>query len=380
MEVEPAYEKATEEFLHEELEYVVVQNWNEAERGIELMRTDLDGRATFLVHPEAGEQARASESLAGDEGVIGRLSDHLRFTNGFASAPRDLLPRLAHCFLAKDRAAAQRLATAHPEFFFLLPDGVSYHGHAVSGGKKTGSGPLALKRELRELTGEVQVKQRAVEGDGRRRWSNWSARSPDSARIWRACGPCSRRRRKTRWRWITSIGKLAEEFTRAQSRLSVARLELERLRQEGGRAREQQERDQRLLDERETARSMEEQVLEQSRADFEELQSQAHLLAEEHGALRAELAGFEERQRSERATQARHRGGDCGGGGAARRNRGRDGTPGRGAGAAAFRQHRAGSARRRISGSDSRLPKRLWRIWRRGRPGSARILRLSMKR
>ena len=27
---------------------------------------------------------------------------------------------------------------------------------------------------------------------------------------------------------------------------------------------------------------------------------------EEHGALRAELAGFEERQRSERATQTRH--------------------------------------------------------------------------
>ena len=33
VEVEPAYEKATEEFLHEELEYVVVQNWSDAERG-----------------------------------------------------------------------------------------------------------------------------------------------------------------------------------------------------------------------------------------------------------------------------------------------------------------------------------------------------------
>ena len=55
IEVEPAYEKATEDFLHEELEYVVVQNWNEAERGIDIMRTDLDGRATFLVHPEPDE-------------------------------------------------------------------------------------------------------------------------------------------------------------------------------------------------------------------------------------------------------------------------------------------------------------------------------------
>ena len=42
------------------------------------------------------------------------------------------------------------------------PDGVSYHGHAVSGGKKKGSGPLGLKRELRELANQVQAKQAAV--------------------------------------------------------------------------------------------------------------------------------------------------------------------------------------------------------------------------
>jgi chromosome segregation protein len=47
-------------------------------------------------------------------------------------------------------------------------------------------------------------------------------------------------------------------------------------------------------------------VLEQSRADFEELQAEAHKLIEEHGALRAELAGFEERRRAEQATEARY--------------------------------------------------------------------------
>jgi chromosome segregation protein len=305
VEVEPAYEKATEEFLHEELEYVVVQNWLDAECGIDLMRTDLDGRATFLVHPEAGEPMRPLDQVSGDEGVLGRLSDHLRFTNGFASAPRDLLPRLAHCFLAKDRAAAQRLAIAHPEFFFLLPDGVSYHGHAVSGGKKTGTGPLALKRELRELTGEVQVKQRALDGTATaleqlEREILGLSEDLESLRS------LQQSQEKQALALDHEHRQLAEEFTRAQSKLSVARLELERLRQEGARAREQQERDQRLLDERETARSVEEQVLEQSRADFEELQSQADGLVEEHGALRAELAGFEERQRSERATQLRH--------------------------------------------------------------------------
>jgi chromosome segregation protein len=305
VEVEPAYEKAAEDFLHEELEYVVVENWNQAERGIDIMRTDLDGRATFLVHPEAGEQAWTRDTPAADQGVIGRLSDHLRFTNGFASAPRDLLPRLAHCFLARDRSAAQKLATDHPDFFFLLPDGVSYHGHAVSGGKKTGTGPLALKRELRELTGEAQVKQRAVEGtatalDQLEREIAGLSEDLESLRS------LQQSQEKEALALDHEHRQLAEEFARAQTRLSVARLELERLRQEGGRARERQERDQQLLDERETARSIEEQVLEQSRADFEELQTCAHKSGEEHGALRADLAGFEERQRSERATQARH--------------------------------------------------------------------------
>ncbi len=34
-------------------EFVVVKDWAEAERGVELMRAEPDGRITFLVHPEA---------------------------------------------------------------------------------------------------------------------------------------------------------------------------------------------------------------------------------------------------------------------------------------------------------------------------------------
>jgi chromosome segregation protein len=305
IEVEPAYEKATEDFLHEELEYVVVQNWNEAERGIDIMRTDLDGRATFLVHPEPEARWSEGTGLANSEGVAGRLSDHLRFTNGFSSAPAHLLPRLARCYLATDRSAAQKLAMEYPEAFFLLPDGVSYQGHAVSGGKKTGSGPLALKRELRELTGQVQVKHRAVEETAAlldRLDREIAAYSEDLETL--------RSQQQNQEKQALALDhehrKLAEEFARSSSRLSVARLELDRLRMEESRARAQQEQDQRVLEEKEAARSVEEQVLEQSRADLEELQSEGHGLVEEHGALRAELAGFEERRRAELATQARY--------------------------------------------------------------------------
>jgi chromosome segregation protein len=144
VEVDPTFEKAAEEFLHEELEYVVVKDWEQAERGIAYMRSDMDGRATFLVHPESSEGAREESAPPpeAEHGIAAKLSNVLRLTNGLSAAPADLLPRLSRCYIAEDRQAAQRLALQYPDTYFLLSDGVCYHGHVVSGGKKTGSGPL----------------------------------------------------------------------------------------------------------------------------------------------------------------------------------------------------------------------------------------------
>src|SRR5262249_16778349 len=125
------WEKACETFLHEELEFVVVGGWEEAERGVELMFAESDGRATFLVHPEGEAVPSNLPDLIFEPGVPGRLNSTMRLTNGLAAAPEHLLPRLERCFLATDRASAQRLAIQHPDCYFLLPDGVSYHGYAV---------------------------------------------------------------------------------------------------------------------------------------------------------------------------------------------------------------------------------------------------------
>ena len=65
----PEWERASEEFLHEELEYVVVQDWQGAERGIEVLRAAADGRATFLVHPESGASSD-SPDLSSEPAVV----------------------------------------------------------------------------------------------------------------------------------------------------------------------------------------------------------------------------------------------------------------------------------------------------------------------
>ncbi|MEX2262378.1 MAG: chromosome segregation protein SMC [Bryobacteraceae bacterium] len=294
IEVDPAYEKAAEEFLHEELEYIVVESWQQAERGIDLMRTGLEGRATFLV------QGRTSTASCSDKpGGLAYLADRLR-VSGDVPLPR----RAARCYVVEDRAEGQRLSVEYPDLYFLLPDGVSFHGQAITGGKKKGGGPLALKREVRELAGAIEARQREfdaeiegleeldreialLEGDLERLRAAQEAREKDALALQH------------------EMRKLAEESNRANSRLSVAKLELERLHQERERSLRQRETGSQALEQKENARKSQEEELEAARQSLEDLQAEAARIGEEHAVQRVELAGLEERQRSERAVLVR---------------------------------------------------------------------------
>ena len=59
-----SYERVVEDFLRDELNYIVVKSWDAADEGLRLLRNDVDGRATFLVHPE---DSQAKFSFVVDE-------------------------------------------------------------------------------------------------------------------------------------------------------------------------------------------------------------------------------------------------------------------------------------------------------------------------
>jgi chromosome segregation protein len=310
VEVDPTYEKAAEEFLHDELEYVVARDWADAERGIDLMRADIEGRATFLVHPDAvsvsGPVAGSVEepTIGPETGIVARLSDCLRLVNGLRDRAQDLVPRLARCFIAEDRASAQRLAGQYPHLYFLLADGVCYHGYALSGGKKRSSGPLALKRELRELVVSVDAKQRELN----ERTALLESLDHEIALIEYELEQL-RGEQQTQEKDALALGhemrKLGEDLARSNSRLSVARLELDRLSKERERALEQKDRNTQAVTEKERARREQEEALEAARRDMEDLEAEVTLAQEEHSALRVELAGLEERHRAEKAAMSR---------------------------------------------------------------------------
>ena len=293
---DPAWEKACETFLHEELEYVVVSDWTEAERGVELMRAESDGRVTFLVND--GRTPPPLPATVSDSEIAGRLEDALRVNKLF------YLPRLGKCFLVKDHSAAQRLASEHPDYYFLLPDGVSYHGHAVSGGRKSSGGPLALKRELRELGSQVETREREsdVLTGSLEELEKSSAQLSEELEHVRAQ---QQHQEKGALALDHEQRQLAEEYARSGSRLSVARLELERLSREDERSRQQREQSQTAVAQREQERFDQEKSLELARGEYEGLQTHAHSVGEEHAHVRAELAGLDERLRAEKTAAGR---------------------------------------------------------------------------
>ncbi|MBV9506088.1 MAG: chromosome segregation protein SMC [Acidobacteriia bacterium] len=307
VEVDAQFEKPAEEFLHEELEYVVVESWPEAERGLDFLRAETDGRATFLVHPESngnGHRQLPEPAVGPDTGIAARLADSLKLTNGFRDRAVDLLPRVSLCFLADDRAAAQRLAMVYPHLYFLLPDGVCYHGHTVTGGRKTGAGPLAMKREARELADALRKKETSLQVKlGELESLNREVLSIESD-LERLRG-VQQSREKERLALDHEMRKLTDDRARVNSRLSVARLELERLGRDTARSTEQREKNLAAVAEKERLQAEREQALEAERHELEILQTKASGIGEEHAVIRAELAGFEERHRAERSTVAR---------------------------------------------------------------------------
>lgn len=158
LEVDGAYEQVVDEFLRDELNYIVVKDWEAAEDGIKLLKSEVAGRATFLVEAGVALEGRDSTIQPTIDGVR-PLTECIRVLNGFGRSLEVLLPKLRDGFVAPDAETARTLAVQFPDGYFLAPSGETFHHVSVTGGRPSSGGPLALKRELKE----VQTKLAALE-------------------------------------------------------------------------------------------------------------------------------------------------------------------------------------------------------------------------
>ena len=167
LEVEGRYEHVVDDFLREELNYVVVKSWDAADEGLRLLRSDVDGRATFLVHPEdsqakfsflAGESA---QHVAHGESVV-PLKHCIRVLNGFGKSLEVILPKLGNGYIVPDPSVGRDLALENPDAFFLAKSGECFHNVTVTGGRQRSQGPLSMKRELREVQQQMGEMERVM--------------------------------------------------------------------------------------------------------------------------------------------------------------------------------------------------------------------------
>src|ERR1700730_2700190 len=157
-EVEEQHEAAVEQYLRDELEYVVVETFDHARAGVSLLREEVGGRATFFVDSLRNLRLADYEPIINfrtEDGVISRLDKLVEFRDPLGAAAKQFLPRLKAAYLADDAGAAERLARDNPQFAFVTPDGTCYQGRMVTGGRADEAGPLGMKRELRALDAEV---------------------------------------------------------------------------------------------------------------------------------------------------------------------------------------------------------------------------------
>ena len=167
LEVEPQFERVVENFLRDELNYIVVKSWDAADEGLRMLRTDVDGRATFLVHPE---DAQAKFSFVLDEAAhsappaaqIVPLKNTIRVLDGFGKSLEVILPKLRDGYIVPESGVARGLALENPDAFFLSQAGECFHNVTVTGGKQRAEGPLSMKRELREVLRQVEDLKRAL--------------------------------------------------------------------------------------------------------------------------------------------------------------------------------------------------------------------------
>jgi chromosome segregation protein len=302
LEVSGEHENVVDEFLREELNYVVVKSWVAAEQGVQLLKSGVDGRATFLVHPPHEETVRGSErsdEIAGTPGVL-PLKDSIRVLNGFGRSLESILPKIGDSYLVEDPGEAMRLAERYRHAFFLTTEGECFHNATVTGGKPASEGPLALKRELREAEsrlGKLEVETAQAEMEAR---TLVAAIEELAAQLESASEERRLAERETA-NLGAALKQMEGETQRVERRLQewTAQAARNKDARESKQTSINQKREEMLRLEGEHRRS--EAALDELQAELALLRQKREGMQQEAAQVTAELAGLEERRRGAEA-------------------------------------------------------------------------------
>ncbi|MBI3405129.1 MAG: chromosome segregation protein SMC [Acidobacteria bacterium] len=306
-EVKEEHEHAVEQFLRDELEYVVVETFDHARAGIAMLREEVGGRATFFVDSIKKLNLPVGESpmpFHPEQGVVGRMDGLLEFRDPLGPAAKQFLPKLRSAFLVESPAVAEQLSRENLQYQFVTPDGSCYHGRLVSGGRPGEAGPLAMKRELRAIESDTLQQQRAEEElQAALAWLNDELTTQQSAHELGAAQQIEAE--KNLVAATMHRDQARTEMARMQQQLTQATAEMSRLRTETGAASERATAARRLHDESVHARTAAESELVAFGERLTALRQELLTTQESLAAQRADLATLAERLASSETVAAR---------------------------------------------------------------------------
>ncbi|HSR49813.1 MAG TPA: chromosome segregation protein SMC [Acidobacteriota bacterium] len=168
LETDPDFERLVEEFLDEELEYVLVDSLEDALKGVDQLRSLKAGKCTFLDLSRQGEGGRdySLNGLSGQEGVFGTLGEIVQMAPEVREAFDRVMAGRAGAVVVTDLQRAVGLAEAHPEQTFVTLAGESLEPSGLvsaSASKSKKLGLLSLKRKKRELEKKLEARRREAE-------------------------------------------------------------------------------------------------------------------------------------------------------------------------------------------------------------------------
>jgi len=309
LEVDDRYEHVVDDFLRDELNFVVVKSWDAADEGLRLLRSDVDGRATFLVHPE---DSQAKFSFLGEEGsyqgaqrdTVVPLKHCIRVLNGFGKSLEVILPKLGNGYIVPDPNVGRELALQNPDAFFLSQSGECFHNVTVTGGKERSEGPLAMKRELREVLRQAADVERAMAEEQTR----VAALTREIAEITRLVQCLEDDKREAERQAMTSghtLQQLENEMARVRARLSTYAGETQRLVAECEECEVSIASCRTELATHENQKLVLEAEMQAAQSSLDELRQQRDDAAQYASDARARLATLEERRRGSVATVER---------------------------------------------------------------------------
>ncbi len=153
IEVPQEYERAIEATLRETVNGFILSSYDEVRPAVDALKAKEMGRTAFI--PEGAEGRNPAPALP--EGALARASDVVTSSERFSAVARSLLGGVA---VVRDLASALRLRDAGMTLVTLEGEVVEPSGAVIAGKSR---GVLTLKRQVRELEGEIQGRRARLE-------------------------------------------------------------------------------------------------------------------------------------------------------------------------------------------------------------------------